>query len=248
LSRIEVIIEHAGAVGLGGVFAEYRKLTEQADRLAAQLAALRSSAEAAWAKLVGDLTAGRSVEPATVTDVATRHRVFEPDGAGAQAYGHAGSALRRQAESSAAAAAAGPLFKAMQDAAATTVGESAKLAKTLPETVRTTDQALDAGAGTTWLRLRALHQMWVQLHALEEQRRQAGLVADYQATRQDPNGAWLWYERPERLPTNLLAIAPELRLATAANAGAKPGVFPADEAMARRSAVRPVGEPAMVSS
>lgn len=241
MSRMLTMIEAAKQAGFGGHFAGAALLRARADSLEAQMTALRSAAESAWAAVVRELAAGGEVEPGDVASVGHRHGAWGFDGPAAMAYVQAASACRRDADA-AEAAAIPRLFASMQIEITKIVRQSVRLAGDLPHSVRSAHDVIklrDAQIRHRWADLGDLFSRWRAVHALDELLRDSDLIPRYRCTREDQFAAWLKYEAPERLPVGYGGLAVELQLAAAFNAGAGPGLYDAPTAMARRRGVLP---------
>lgn len=219
-----------------------REASARAVALDAALTELRRAGERDRAAAVAELAAGK-LDPAKVPARLAGFEDWLFDSPASKAL-VAAVAASHEAASRLTVDAAPKVFTVLQAAAAAVVDRAVALAASLPAGVRDREAAYRAGqdAFTAWMAGRTQAERLDALQELAGVMANAGWIAgpQYPGEGKEPHrglmgvGPFLVYADPERLPAGYASLPPELRLAAAAKAGAGPGLYGWDDAMARR--------------
>lgn len=230
LSRLE-------ALGLEDLAAEPRRWVARADVLADEIRQARAAAEREHVALIRRLASG-DVQLAEVVAAGPAYRSVMPEGPGSAVV--AGAVVDCRARADAALRTDGAkLWRALVRVADQVVSESVKLAKKLPAGVDSDAAAWRAGGAAveTWSRLGELVDRFVAVHETVEPLqlvcRTQIMQLGPESTLSPPSPGWMRYRAPHKLPKDYMARAPQLRLSVAVAVGAGPGLYDADDAVAR---------------
>lgn len=236
-SAVRVLLAQLDDLGLGGSLDESRRWLDRAEVLADEVRRARADAEREQGALVHRLAAGE-VSVAEVVAAGPLYRSVMPDGPGSSVVAGSVVDCRRRAET-AARAGAGAVWKSLVKEAERVVAESVKLAKGLPVGVDSEADAWRAGGAVVevWSRLGLLVDRFVAVHEAVESvqgvTRTQVMTLDADSTLEPPSQGWMRYRAPWKLPADYMGRAPQLRLSVAAAAGAGPGLYAAEDAVAR---------------